>query len=93
MMRWIVSTSLRFRYLAVFLPLVMMVSGALQLRNAPVDVFPEFAPPKVEVQTAALGLSPAEVEQLVTVPLEDALNGVAGLDVIRSKSVSDLSAI
>ena len=93
MMRWIVGTSLRFRYLAVFIPVVMMIFGGLQLRNAPVDVFPEFSPPTVEVQTIALGLTPNEVEELVTVPLEDALNGLAGLDVIRSKSVPDLSSI
>jgi CzcA family heavy metal efflux pump len=93
MMRWIIGTSLRFRYLAVFLPIVVLAFASVELRNAPVDVFPEFAPPKVEVQTIALGLSPSEVEQLVTVPLEDALNGVAGLDIIRSKSVPDLSAI
>ena len=93
MMRWIVSTSLKFKYLAVFLPLVLMVVGGFQLRQAPVDVFPEFAPPKVEIQTVALGLSPTEVEELVTVPLEDVLNGVSGLDVLRSKSVPDLSSI
>lgn len=93
MMRWVVVTSLRFKYLAVFLPLLVLVFGGMQLRDAPVDVFPEFAPPKVEIQTLALGLTPEEVEELVTVPLEDALNGVAGLDVIRSKSVPDLSSI
>ncbi len=93
MMRWVVSKSLRFKYLAVFLPIMIMMFGGVQLRDAPVDVFPEFSPPKVEIQTAALGLSPAEVEQLVTVPLEHALTGVDGLDVIRSKSVSDLSSI
>ena len=53
----------------------------------PVDVFPEFAPPRVEIQTPCLGLSSAEVEALVTVPLEEALNGMPGLDVMRSKSV------
>ena len=59
----------------------------------PVDVFPEFAPPKVEIQTVSLGLSAAEVEELVTVPLEQALAGVEGLDVLRSKSVTHLSSI
>ncbi len=93
MIRAIISTSLRFKYLVVFLPIVLLAFGGLQLRNAPVDVFPEFSPPKVEVQTSALGLSSTEVEELVTVPLEDALNGVSGLDVIRSKSVPDLSSI
>ncbi len=92
-MRWIVGTSLRFKYLAVFLPMVIMVFGGLQLQDAPVDVFPEFAPPRVEIQTHAIGLSATEVEELVTVPLEDVLNGVADLDVIRSKSVPGLSSI
>ena len=59
----------------------MMVFGVGQLRTMPVDVFPEFAPPRVEIQTACLGLSADEVEALVTVPLEQALNGVAGLDI------------
>ena len=58
-----------------------MSSASPQLRNTPVDVFPEFAPPRVEIQTACLGLSAAEVEELVTVPLEQALNGMPGLDV------------
>lgn len=93
MMRWIISSSLRFRFLALALAMGMLALGSVQLANAPVDVFPEFAPPRVEVQTACLGLTAAEVEQLVTVPLEEALNGVEGLDVMRSKSVSQLSSI
>jgi CzcA family heavy metal efflux pump len=92
-MRWIVQTSLRFRYLVVFLAAAIMIYGVVRLGNSSVDVFPEFAPPKVEIQTLSMGLSPAEVEELVTVPLEQALNGVPGLDVMRSKSVPDLSDI
>ena len=66
----------------------------MQLRDTPVDVLPEFTPPYVEIQTEALGLSAAEVEQLITVPLEgDLLNGVAGIDAIRSESVAGLSSI
>ena len=57
------------------------------------DVFPEFAPPRVEIQTICLGLSSAEVEQLVSVPLENALNGVPDIEVMRSKSVAQLSSI
>ena len=72
-MRWIVQTSLRFRYLVVFLAAALMTSGIARLSNSSVDVFPEFAPPKVEIQTISLGLSPASVEELVTVPLENAL--------------------
>jgi CzcA family heavy metal efflux pump len=92
-MRWIVETSLRFRYLVIFLAVVLMVVGISRLRNSAVDVFPEFAPPKVEIQTLSMGLSATDVEELVTVPLEQALNGVPGLDVMRSRSVTDLSDI
>ena len=56
-MRWIVATSLRYRYLVVFLAGVLMIFGITRLKNSAVDVFPEFAPPKVEVQTLSVGLS------------------------------------
>jgi CzcA family heavy metal efflux pump len=92
-MRWIVATSLRYRYLIVFMAVVLMVFGISRLKNSAVDVFPEFAPPKVEVQTLSTGLSASAVEELVTVPLEQALYGVPGLDVMRSRSVPDLSDI
>src|SRR4030067_3282669 len=92
-MRWIVKTSLQFRYLVVFAAAALMVFGIARLRNSAVDVFPEFAPPKVEIQTSSLGLSAEAVEELVTVPLEQALNGLPGLDVMRSRSVPDLSDI
>jgi CzcA family heavy metal efflux pump len=93
MMRWIVGSSLRFRYIVVALAAGMMAFGVVQLRQIPVDVFPEFAPPRVQIQTACLGLSAADVEQLVTVPVENALNGVPHLDVMRSQSVPQLSSI
>ena len=58
------------------------------------DVLPEFSPPYVEIQTESLGLSAEEVEQLITVPMEqDLLNGVPWLDTIRSESVPGLSSI
>ncbi len=92
-MTWIVATSLRYRYLVVFVALTLMFVGIGQIGDMPIDVFPEFAPPRVEVQTPSLGLSSAEVEALVTIPLEEVLNGVPGLDVMRSKSVEQLSSI
>jgi CzcA family heavy metal efflux pump len=92
-MRWIVGSSLKFRFLVVALAAALMAFGTQQLRDMPVDAFPEFAPPRVEIQTICLGLSAAEVEQLVSIPLEQSLNGVDGLDVIRSKSVPQLSSI
>ena len=93
-MRWIVAWSLQFRVLVVGLAVAMMGLGVAQLRQAPVDVFPEFAPTYVQIQTEALGLSAAEVEQLITVPMEQLLlNGVAWLDEIRSESLPGLSSI
>jgi CzcA family heavy metal efflux pump len=93
MMRSIVRTSLNLRFIVIALAVAMMLFGTEQLRSMPVDVFPEFAPPRVEIQTACLGLSATEVESLITVPLEQSLNGVDGLDVMRSKSVPQLSSI
>src|ERR671921_2432464 len=94
MIRSIIGMSLRFRVLIIGVAVGVMAVGIVQLRNAPVDVLPEFTPPYVEVQTESLGLSAQEVEQLITVPLEaDLLNGVQGIEVIRSKSVPGLSDI
>ena len=93
MMRQIVSTSLKFRFIVLAAAVAMMVFGAKQLRAMPVDAFPEFAPPRVEVQTITSGLTAAETEALVSIPLEQSLAGLEGLDVIRSKSVPQLSSI
>ena len=93
MMRWIVATSLKFRYVLLAGAAAMMVFGAQQLRGMPVDAFPEFAPPRVEVQTITSGLSAQETESLVSIPLEQSLAGIEGLEVIRSKSVAQLSSI
>ena len=93
MLSWIVTTALRFRFLVVGSATAVMTYGLMHVSGMPVDVFPEFAPPKVEIQTNSMGLSAVEVEELVTVPLEQALNGVPGLDVMRSRSVPDLSDI
>jgi len=93
MMRWVVRSSLKFRFLVVAVAAAMVLLGAGQLRQLPVDVFPEFAPPRVEIQTACVGLSASEVESLVTTPIEETLNGLPGLDALRSKSVGQLSSI
>jgi CzcA family heavy metal efflux pump len=93
LMRWAVRSSLRYRYLVVALGALTMALGVVTLPNNRVDVFPEFAPPRVVIQTACLGLSTSDVEQLVTVPLEQAFNGIEGLDDLRSKSVPQLSSV
>ncbi len=80
MMAWLVSLSLRHRIVVVVLAALMVVMAWRTVRTASLDVFPEFAPPLIEVQTEAPGLSTTQVEALVTVPLEAALNGVPGLD-------------
>ena len=92
-MNWLVSASLRLRVLVLAASVVLMIEGVRAARDAPMDVFPEFAPPLVEVQTEAPGLSTEEVESLVSVPLENALNGTAGLKTLRSKSVLGLSSV
>ena len=93
MMAWLVALSLRHRIVVVVLAVLLVVTAWRTVRTTPLDVFPEFAPPLVEVQTEAPGLSTIEVESLVTVPLEAALNGVPGLARIRSKSVLGLSSV
>jgi CzcA family heavy metal efflux pump len=93
MMNWIVSTSLNLRIVVVALALVLMIVGIQIVRTTPLDVFPEFAPPLVEIQTEAPGLSTAEVESLISAPIENALGGVSSLKTLRSKSVLGLSSV
>ncbi|MGH2482935.1 MAG: efflux RND transporter permease subunit, partial [Candidatus Limnocylindria bacterium] len=92
-MRRLISASLRFRFLVIALASGLMVIGVAQIPSMPVDAFPEFAPPRVEIQVEAPGMSTVEVEELITVPLEEALNGTQGLAVMRSKSVPGLASI
>src|SRR5437867_411252 len=93
MIRSIVRTAMRFRFIVLALSGALLWFGIRQTPAMPVDVFPEFAPEREEIQTICLGLSAQEVEALVTVPLEQELNGVPGLDLMRSKSIGDLSSI
>src|SRR3972149_8454674 len=92
-MRWLVGTSLKLKFIVVAIAAALMYFGTGLIQDMPVDVFPEFALPRVEVQTISVGLTATDVEALVTVPLEDALNGLDGMTTIRSKSVADLSSI
>ncbi|MGH3212338.1 MAG: efflux RND transporter permease subunit, partial [Trebonia sp.] len=92
-MRWIVATSLRFRYLVAGLAVALLYFGVTLAGSQKLDAFPEFAPVSVEIQTSCLGLSPSQIEALTTVPLEAALHGVPGVYDIRSDSEPQLSAI
>jgi CzcA family heavy metal efflux pump len=94
MMRRIVAWSLQLRLLMVAAAAVLIFFGTTELRKMPVDVLPEFALPRVEIQTEALGLSAAEVEAMMTVPFEaDMLNGAPWLKRIRSDSIPGLSSV
>ena len=93
LMRWIVNSSLRFRFLVVAAAVAMMAVGTLMMPDMRVDAFPEFAPPQVVIQTTCLGLSTTDVESLVTIPLEQALMGIKGLEHMRSRSVPQLSSV
>ncbi len=93
MMRWIIEWSMRFRLVVIALAVAMILIGINQLRTMPVDALPEFAPPYVQVQTEALGLSASEVEELITLNQEELLNGTPWLQSIRSTSVPGLSSI
>lgn len=93
MLKSIVSWALKMRVLVAALALALLWAGISAARQAPLDVFPEFAPPLVEVQTEVPGLSTEEVDQIVTVPLENSLNGLPFLKTLRSKSVLGLSSV
>ncbi len=93
MLDWIVATSLRYRLAVIVCAAVMLVVGVFIAMRSPLDVFPEFAPPMVEIQTEAEGMSSEAVESLVTIPIESAVNGVPRMAAMRSKSVQGLSSV
>lgn len=93
MLRSLVSFSIRFRFVVIVLACVLVAYGLFAASNAKLDVFPEFAPPRVVIQTEAPGLSPEQVEALVTRPIETVLNGSNGLDSLRSQSIQGLSVV
>lgn len=93
MLAGLVRFALVQRVLVLALAALLVVLGVRAGRDVPLDVFPEFAPPMVEIQTEAPGLSTEEVESLVTVPIETAVNGVPDLMTLRSKSVLGLSSV
>jgi Cu/Ag efflux pump CusA len=93
-MLWLISSSMRLRNLVVVVAAGLLILGAIGIRDKPLDVIPELALPSLTVKTESLGLSSAEVESLITVPLEaDLLNGVPWLQVIQSESMAGLSTI
>src|SRR3712207_2966005 len=93
MLSALVGGSIRHRGVVLGLACALVVVGINTLARAPLDVFPEFAPPQVSIQTEAPGLSPEQVEILVTRPIENAINGVQGIAAVRSQSIQGLSVV
>ena len=93
MLQRLVHFSIRFRGVVIALACVSVGYGIYEVSRAKYDVYPEFAPPQVVIQTEAPGLSPEEVESLVTRPVESAINGVASVEFIRSQSIQGLSVV
>ena len=89
----LIRFAIRFRGVVVALAVVLLGYGVLSVMRAKYDVFPEFAPPQVSIQTEAPGLTPEQIEALVTQPIENAINGVPGVRSLRSSSVQGLSVV
>ncbi len=93
MLNRIVHFSLRFRGVVVALACVIIGYGIYVAAHAKLDVFPNFVPPEVTVQTEAPGLSSEQIEVLVTRPIENTINGMGSMESMRSESIEGLSVI
>jgi len=93
MFQWLLDASLRNRLLVLMISLVLMVYGVMSLSRTPVDVFPDLNKPTVTLMTEAGGMAAEEVEQLISFPLETAMNGLPGVEAIRSTSSAGLSFV
>ena len=93
MFTWLLDFSLKNRMMVILLSAISMVYGAYTLSKMPVDVFPDLNKPTVTIMTEAGGMASEEVEQLITFPLETAMNGLPGIEAIRSVSSAGLSFI
>ena len=93
MLGFIVEHSLRFRNIVLVLAALAMVYGVRTTMHAKLDVFPDFVQPQATIQTEAPGLSPEQVEALVTRPIESAVGGVMNIESLRSQSIQGLSII
>ena len=92
-MHWLVSLCTRHFGAVAALTLLALALGAFTAMRAQLDVFPDFVPTQVEVQTEAPGFAPEQVEELVSKPVENAINGAAGLATLRSESIPGLSVV
>ncbi len=93
MLKSVVRFSLKFKGIIIALACVLLAYGAFRLTDAKYDVFPEFAPAQVVIQTEAPGLSPKQVELLVTQPVENAVDGTVGVRTMMSSSIQGISIV
>lgn len=93
MLNRILKWSITQRWLVVIGAIIVTVWGFQTVSQMPLDVFPNFAPPQVEIQTEAPGLAPEEVESLVTLPIESSMNGISGVETVRSSSGVGISVV
>ncbi|WP_107668740.1 efflux RND transporter permease subunit [Cyanothece sp. BG0011] len=89
----IIKSSISQRWLIVIGAILITLWGVFNITQMPLDVFPEFAPPQVDVQTEVPGLAPEEIEAQITVPIESAVNGLPGVTTVRSSSKVGLSMV
>ena len=92
-MNFLISFCLNNRITVILLTIALAVISIFVVKNIPVDVFPELKVPRVTIQTEAPGLTAEEVEQYITIPIESAMNGTAGVKGVRSSSGSGLSFV
>ncbi|HIK29841.1 MAG TPA: efflux RND transporter permease subunit [Oscillatoriales cyanobacterium M4454_W2019_049] len=93
MLNSILKWSIAQRWLVVIGAIIVTILGIRTVLQMPLDVFPNFAPPQVEIQTEAPGLAPEEIESLVTFPIESAINGTPGIETVRSSSAVGISVV
>src|SRR5574343_1515248 len=93
MFQWLVEKSLASRLFVLAAAVALMIWGGVQATRLPVDVFPDLNKPTVTLMTEAGGMAAEDVEQLITFPLETAMNGLPGVETVRSTSSAGLSFI
>jgi len=89
----ILKTAIARAELIVITAIAIALWGVINITQMPLDVFPEFAPPQVDIHTEAPGLAPEEVETYISVPIESAVNGLPGVTTVRSSSKVGLSMV
>jgi CzcA family heavy metal efflux pump len=93
MLSAIIKWAIARRWLVILGTIILTIWIFRTIIQMPLDVFPSFAPPQVEIQTEAPGLAPEELESLVTLPIESAINGTPGVTAVRSSSAAGISVV